>query len=42
MGHPAPDGMHFVLNLLLFSVVVTIAVGLFQIRRRAMLDTNLD
>jgi hypothetical protein len=37
IGHPAPDGMHFVLNLLLFSVVVTIAVGLFQTRHRSML-----
>ena len=27
-GHPAPDAMHFVLDLLLFSAVVTIAVGL--------------
>ena len=26
--HPAPDGMHFVLDLLLFSVVITIAAGL--------------
>jgi hypothetical protein len=32
--HPAPDAMHFVLDLLLFLVVVTIAIGLLAIRRR--------
>jgi hypothetical protein len=31
-GHPAPDGMHFVLDLLLFSVVLTLAVGLLETR----------
>jgi hypothetical protein len=34
IGHPAPDAMHFVLDLLLFLVVVTIAIGLLEIRRR--------
>jgi|SRR5579863_7687907 len=34
-GHPAPDGMHFVLNLLIFFVVVTIALGLLETRRRS-------
>ncbi len=29
--NPAPDAMHFVLDLLLFPVVVTMAVGLIQI-----------
>jgi hypothetical protein len=28
--HIAPDAMHFVLDLLLFSVVVTLALGLFS------------
>ena len=28
IGHPAPDAMHFVLDLLLFLAVVTIALGL--------------
>jgi hypothetical protein len=32
-GHPAPDAMHFVLDLLLVSVVLTIALGLLEIRR---------
>lgn len=31
-GHPAPDAMHFVLDLLLFASVVTIAIGLLQTR----------
>ena len=35
IGHPAPDGMHFVLNLLLFFVVVTIALGLLETTRRS-------
>ena len=35
IGHPAPDAMHFVLDLLLFSAVVTIALGLIEIRRRS-------
>jgi len=30
IGHPAPDAMHFVLDLLLFLAVVTIALGLLQ------------
>ncbi len=33
--HPAPDGMHFVLDLLIFAVVVTLIVGLAQTTRRA-------
>jgi hypothetical protein len=33
LGHPAPDAMHFVLDLLLFLVVVTIALGLIESRR---------
>ena len=37
IGHPAPDAMHFVLDLLLFLVVVTIAIGLLEIRRRPAL-----
>ena len=32
-GHPAPDAMHFVLDLLLFLVVVTIVLGLLVTRR---------
>jgi hypothetical protein len=32
-GHPAPDGMHFVLDLLLFTVVGTLAIGLLQLPR---------
>ena len=35
VGHPAPDAMHFVLDLLLFLVVVTIALGLLETRRRS-------
>ena len=38
IGHPAPDGMHFVLNLLLLSVVITIALGLLETRRRSVLE----
>jgi len=33
LGHPAPDAMHFVLDVLLFSAVVTIALGLLTTRR---------
>ena len=33
-GHPAPDAMHFILDMLLFVVVATLSVGLFQIRGR--------
>ena len=33
IGHPAPDAMHFVLDLLLFSTVATIAVGLLKTGR---------
>jgi len=38
IGHPAPDGMHFVLNLLLFFVVMTIALGLLENRRGAVIE----
>ena len=31
--HPAPDAMHFILDLLIFAVVVTIAIGLWKSRR---------
>ena len=31
--HPAPDAMHFVLDVILFAVVVTIAIGLARSRR---------
>jgi hypothetical protein len=33
IGHPAPDALHFVLDLLLFLTVVTIALGLLETRR---------
>lgn len=33
IGHPAPDAMHFVLDVLLFLAVATIALGLWEIRR---------
>src|SRR5271169_1311222 len=35
--HPAPDAMHFVLDVLLFLVVVTIALGLLETRRKSAL-----
>jgi hypothetical protein len=38
IGHPAPDGMHFVLNLLLFFVVMTIALGLLETRRKSVVE----
>jgi hypothetical protein len=38
VSHPAPDAMHFVLDLLLFLVVMTIALGLLQTRRRSGVD----
>jgi hypothetical protein len=38
IGHPAPDAMHFVLDLLLFSAVVTIAVGLLKVRRESVVE----
>jgi len=31
--HPAPDAMHFVLDVILFAVVVTLAIGLAPRRR---------
>lgn len=33
--HPAPDAMHFVLDVLLFAAVALTLVGLFRLRRRA-------
>jgi hypothetical protein len=33
IGHPAPDAMHFVLDVLLFSAVVTVALGLLKTGR---------
>lgn len=33
LGHPAPDAMHFVLDVLLFSAVMTIFFGLLKTRR---------
>jgi hypothetical protein len=30
LGHPAPDAMHFVLDVLLFSAVATMALGLLN------------
>jgi hypothetical protein len=32
LGHPAPDAMHFVLDVLLFSAVMTIVFGLLKTR----------
>jgi hypothetical protein len=40
MGHPAPDAMHFVLDLLLFSAVVMIALGLLETRRGSALENK--
>ena len=37
IGRPAPDGMHFVLSLLLFLVVITIAFALLETRRKSVL-----
>ena len=34
-SHPAPDAMHFVLDVLLFAVVVTLAIGLVRRKRPA-------
>ena len=39
IGHPAPDAMHFVLDLLLFLTVVTIALGLLKTRRGFVSDS---
>lgn len=33
LDHPAPDGMHFVLDVLLFFAVLTLAVGLLTAAR---------
>jgi hypothetical protein len=38
IGHPAPDAMHFVLDLLLFLAVATIALGLLETIRRPVSD----
>lgn len=37
-GHPAPDALHFVLDVLLFLTVVTIALGLLETRRGSMVE----
>jgi hypothetical protein len=34
LNHPAPDAMHFVLDILLFAVCLTLLVGLSRARRR--------
>jgi hypothetical protein len=39
IGHPAPDAMHFVLDVLLFLTVVTIALGLLKTRRGFVSDS---
>ena len=39
IGHPAPDAMHFVLDVLLFLTVVTIALGLLNTRRGFVSDS---
>ena len=39
-GHPAPDAMHFVLDLLLFVAVVTIALGLLETRRGSVVEVK--
>jgi len=39
IGHPAPDAMHFVLDVLLFSAVVTIALRLLKTRRGFVSDS---
>lgn len=33
-NHPAPDGMHFLLDMLLFTVIALTLVGLFRVRRK--------
>ena len=40
IGHPAPDAMHFVLDLLLFSAVVTIALGILEARRGSLVENK--
>jgi hypothetical protein len=40
IGHPAPDAMHFVLDLLLFSVVVMIALGLLEASRGSAVENK--
>jgi len=39
-GHPAPDAMHLVLDLLLFAVLGTLAIGLFQIPRKTVMTSK--
>ncbi len=36
--HPAPDAMHFVLDMLLFSVVITLIFGLLRATAKAFKD----
>jgi len=38
IGHPSPDAMHFVLDLLIFLAVATIALGLLEYRRGAVIE----
>jgi hypothetical protein len=40
VSHPAPDAMHFVLDLLLFSSVATLAVGLWKAKRAGVDSVN--
>src|SRR5579864_3106557 len=40
MGHPAPDAMHFVLDLLLFSAVTRITIGLLHPRRGSVIENK--
>jgi hypothetical protein len=40
IGHPAPDAMHFVLDLLLFSAVVTIALGILEARCGSLVENK--
>jgi hypothetical protein len=37
-NHPAPDAMHFVLDVLLLSVVALTSVGLFKLRRKIIVQ----
>ncbi len=37
-NHPAPDAMHFVLDLLLFSAIITLAIGLLHGPRASVIE----
>jgi hypothetical protein len=39
-GHPAPDAMHFVLDLLLFAVLGILVIGLFQTPRETVMTSE--